>query len=186
MSICKVITCTATAAILALATAAAAAGEPPSGPPGEGRRGPGGGPPPGGLGDLRLLDLSQEQEVAVGELMRQHRASIQPLVETQRARMRQIHELAVTPGADPAAIGRLVIEAEAARQQMDAERDKLKEAVTALLTPEQRELRARLDAAHKKASERMRARGEGFGPGLGGEEFGPGGGFFGRLGEPGE
>ncbi len=152
---------------LALAVVATAEAQPWGGP-GPRRHGGPNGPM---LGGLRMLDLSEEQEAAVRDLIAQHHKTVQPIREQQRARMARIQEQAAAPGADPAAIGRLVIEAAAVRKQMDEERDKLRESVGALLTPEQRELWTRLEAAHKKD----RARGLGFGPGPGGGCFGPGG-----------
>jgi Spy/CpxP family protein refolding chaperone len=163
----RTVTSTVALGALVLAVAATAAAQPWGGHPPGRHGGPGGGP----LAGLRLLDLSEEQEAAVRDLVQQHRKAAQPIREQQRARMRQIHELAATPGADPASIGRLVIEAEATHKQMRAEQDKLKESVGALLTPEQRELWTRLEAAHKKARER----GRGFGPGPGRSFFGPDG-----------
>jgi Spy/CpxP family protein refolding chaperone len=128
------------------------------------------GPPPGPrMAGLELLDLSAEQETAVRELLQQQRQTLRPLHEQQQARMNKIDELAGAARPDPAQIGQLVIEAHAARQQVRAAMERLKESIGALLTPEQRELWSRIEAAHKKARER--ARGEGFGPGFG---FGPG------------
>ncbi len=119
------------------------------------------------LGGLRLLDLSAEQETAIKELVQQHRQTLQPLHEQQRARMKKIDELADTAQPNPTQIGQLVLEAHAARKQAQAAREKLRESISALLTPEQRELWSRLESARQKAQ--GHGRGAGFGPG-----FGPG------------
>jgi len=163
MSLLKMSASTLTVGALALILAAPVAAGPRPGPRPDG-------PPPGPrMAGLELLDLSAEQEKAVRDLLQQQHQALRPLHEQQRARMLKIDELAGAEHPDPAQIGQLVIEAHAARQQVRAALEKLKESIGALLTPEQRELWSRIEAAHKKA--RGRARGEGFGPGFG---FGPG------------
>ena len=177
MSRRKTITGTLALAVLGLAVAATSA----AGPRLRGRQGLRGAP--GGPGgplwhDLRLLDLSEEQQAAVRDSLREQHETLKPIFEQQRARIRRIHTLATTPGPDPAEIGQLVIEAAAVRTQIQEERKKLEESVAALLTSEQRAFWDKLKSARKRArSEDGRGRGprRGFGP----EEPGPGGAFLG-------
>jgi Spy/CpxP family protein refolding chaperone len=177
-------TITGTLALGALALAVVATAEAQAGR----RQGPGPHAGPGGpmMGALRLLDLSDEQEAAVRDLMQQHRKAMQPILEQQRTRMHQIVEQADTPGTDPASIGRLVIEAQTVRKQMRSEHEKLKQAVLALLTAEQRDLWTKIEAAQQKARTKAGAHrgqrpgwgpGDGFGWGPGG--LGPDAPFFG-------
>ncbi len=171
-------------ALSALALVLAVAAEAGPGGPRRGPGGPGMGPGRGPmLGGLELLDLSAEQETAVRELVAQQHQTLQPLHEQQRARMKKIDELADAAQPNPAQIGQLVLEAHAARKQVQAAREKLRESISALLTPEQRELWSRLESARQKAQARGRGRGAGFGPGFGlgphaafGGPFGPDGG----------
>jgi len=172
MSKWKTITGTLALAVLGLAVAVTSEAAPrPRGPAGL-RGAPGG---PGGplWHDLRLLDLSDEQQAAVRDLLREQHETLKPILEQQRARMRKIHELATTPGVEPAEVGQLVIAAAAVRTQIQEERKKLEESVDALLTSEQRAFWDKLKSARKRA---RAEEGWGRGPRPG---FGPGGAFLG-------
>jgi Spy/CpxP family protein refolding chaperone len=124
------------------------------------------------LQDARLLDLSDDQQAAVKDLLRQHMEAVRPLMEKQRELHRQLDEAASAPGADPAKVGQIAIDAHLLRDQMRSQREQLEAAFSGLLTPEQKDMWTKIQASRQKERERHRD-GRGFGRGPGGPETGP-------------
>jgi len=141
---------------MGLAAAAGAAG----GYRGRGHHGPG-----RMLEDTRLLDLSEEQRTAVKDLLRQKHEANRPLMEREWDLRRQLREAASAPGADPAKVGQIAIEAHRVGEQLQAQRKQLEASFVGLLTPEQKELWAKLQASREKERGRHKdGRGFGHGP----------------------
>jgi Spy/CpxP family protein refolding chaperone len=135
--------------------------------------GPGGGHGYGGFGhhrrggileDARLLDLSDEQQAAAHDLFRQHGESVRPLMDKERDLHRQLRQAASAADADPAAVGRIAIQAYRTGEDIHAQRKQLEDSFVGLLTPEQKEMWTKLRASREKERERHR---EGWGAGRG-------------------
>src|SRR5262245_26397386 len=96
--------------------------------------GPGGGKHGFGFGhhgrgglmeDARLLDLSDDQQSAVRDLFRQHGEAVRPLMEKERDLHRQVREAASAENPDPAAVGRIAIQAYKTGEEIHAQRKEL-------------------------------------------------------------
>jgi len=162
---------TLTGAVAFSAMGLVAAGAVAGGPRG-GSRGPGHPGPGRMLEDIGLLGLSDEQRTAVQELMRQNHEAARPLMEQERNLHRQLREAASADGADPAKVGRIAIEEYRVGEQLHAQRKQLEESFVGLLTPEQKDMWTKIQAAHEKERERHKD-GRGFGHGPRGPQGGP-------------
>jgi Spy/CpxP family protein refolding chaperone len=114
------------------------------------------------LEDVRLLDLSDEQQSSLRDLMKQSHETARPLFERQRELRVQLWQAASAPGAEPAKVGQIAIESSQVRQQLKAQGQQMKSSFQALLTPEQKDMWTKIRASREKAREEHRA-GRGFG-----------------------
>lgn len=140
------------AGLLAAAGAAvlALAGAPALADPGNGK----GNPPPqdgGRRGAIEVvahvLELSPEQMEAWRGILQATRDAIQPLGEQVRTKEQALRDLVGSTNPDPAAIGALVLEIKALREQIRALEEGSTTSFLALLTPEQTAKIAEVDAA---------------------------------------
>lgn len=108
------------------------------------------------LEDARLLDLSDEQEAAVHDLFRQHGEAARPLMDKERDLRKQLRQAASADGADPAAVGRIAIDAYRTGEEIHAQRKQLEASFVGLLTPEQKEMWAKMQSSREKRREHHR------------------------------
>lgn len=149
------------AAVLLLAASGAAAQ--PFGR-GEGRHGHGGFSGPG-----RFLELTEEQQVAAHAIFEERRPQMQALHEQVRENEKLLRDSLESGSPDPTAVGELVIETHALRQESRAVGEESRKAFEGLLSPEQKRklemLKAARAAGGRKGSRgRMRRHGGGMGP----------------------
>jgi Spy/CpxP family protein refolding chaperone len=123
----------------------------PGGPGGRDGRGP-------MFGALRLLDLSDDQRTAVRDLVTRQHESAKPLLDEMRQLHQQQEAALAEAKPDASRIGNLAIQQSKLHDQLKAEHQKLQDAIGALLTPEQKELWSKAQAAHQKQRERFRQR----------------------------
>ncbi|MBZ0111827.1 MAG: Spy/CpxP family protein refolding chaperone [Thermoanaerobaculia bacterium] len=90
-----------------------------------------------GMRALEALDLSESQRSAVKEIFEASREQGEPRREEAREIHRQIRELEAAESPDAEALGTLMLEARAIREEMKAEHESIKESIRSLLTEEQ-------------------------------------------------
>lgn len=117
------------------------------------------------------LDLSEDQRARWQALREEHRATAAPLFEQMRSQRAEVRELLDTGGADPAAVGRLVIDTHQLHERLQTSREAMEQAFRDLLTAEQREIFDDLQARRDERGQRRGRRGPG-GRGFGGPGHG--------------
>jgi len=132
--------------------------------PRAGKRGPG-----PMAGEMRYLQLTDEQRAAVESALEAQRAQVEALRESMQANRAQLREALDNPSPDPVAVGEIVIDGEKLRKEERALRDEAQKALGSVLTPEQKQRLEVLEAARALG----RGRGSG-GPGMPPPGEGPG------------
>jgi len=137
--------------------------------------GPGeGGPGPRGFrGPGRILDLTEEQQVAAREIFEQRRPQMEALHEDLRENRKALRDSLESGDPDPTLVGELVIEGHALRERGRALREESKKALEAILDDEQKGKLETLEAARELLGPggrrgTMGKRGSGWGPGAAG------------------
>jgi Spy/CpxP family protein refolding chaperone len=149
------------AALLSAAVAGAQPSHGPGSPAGRMRH-------PAMMGRLaRVLELTEEQKAAIKKQMEQQRPQRQALHAQMRDNRVKLKALLDGGNPDPAAVGQLTIQEHKLRQQAKAQREQDRQALRALLTPEQQAkfdlLESMKPGGGERAPGRMRHPG---GPGL--------------------
>src|SRR5512142_2216073 len=101
----------------------------------------------------QYLQLTQEQITAWQQIDKDTAAAVKPLSENARNLRKQVETALQGTNPDPAAVGKLVVAADAARDQIKSLQDAAKAKRLALLTPDQK---AKYDA-FEAATEFLRA-----------------------------
>jgi Spy/CpxP family protein refolding chaperone len=86
---------------------------------------------------IQFLELTDEQVAAWNALLETRRAAVEPLREQLQAVEEDLAELLQSENPDPAAVGTLVLAAQALREQIAAANQAYVDAFEALLTTEQ-------------------------------------------------
>jgi Spy/CpxP family protein refolding chaperone len=148
------------AAVLLGASGAAAQpfGPGEGGPGSRGFRGPG-----------RILDLTEDQQVAAREIFEQRRPQMEALHEDLRENRRALRDSLESGNPDATLIGELVIEGHALRERGRTLREESKKALEAILNDEQKRKLETLEAARELVGPggrrgMMGKRGGGWGP----------------------
>jgi len=113
------------------------------------------GPRLGGPGDCQkmgqrqqlmaeILKLTPEQQTQIQALRDSHRQAVAPLRETMRTQREALHQAMQSPTFDEAAVRSLAAKQAETRTEMIVSRAKMQSEIQALLSPEQRELAAKL------------------------------------------
>ncbi len=152
----------------ALALSAAAAFTTFAGPQaGDGERGPRGTFGAGGPPELRLLDLTEAQQMAFQELIKQQREAARPLMEKQRALREKLNEALAADPVNENEVGQIVVESHRLRERTQESHETAMAHFESLLTAEQKQLWAKIRASREKERGRFGAGGPtpgGFGP----------------------
>ncbi|MDQ3798011.1 MAG: Spy/CpxP family protein refolding chaperone [Acidobacteriota bacterium] len=129
------------------------------------------GPPPFVLEKIASeLDLSDEQRAQVKQILEAEKAKIQTLTEAARGTHDQLKDLGTDGVFNEEQVNRLAAEQSETMRQLIIEKERVKAAIFAVLTPEQR---AKASEMKNKFGEKMRG---GFG-----RRFGRGGDFEPKL-----
>lgn len=104
------------------------------------------------------LQLTEQQQASARQLYQQLREQTQPLREEQKALREQLRTALAAANPDPTAVGRLVIDIHAKREQMKAAREQMHKSFAALLTPEQRQKYEALQDARESFGPRRHGR----------------------------
>ena len=123
----------------------------------------------------RALDLTEDQKASVKALMAEQRKAVEPLRAQHRELRQQIRQQLDSGNPDPAAVGRLTIQAHTVGEQLRDARAQMKDKISALLTPEQKTRLDALEKAHGGRGHRGFGRHSGSAPGSRLEEEGPDG-----------
>jgi len=98
-------------------------------------------------GEMRFLQLSDEQRVVVEGVLETQRPQIEALHESIRANREQLREALESPSPDPRAVGEIVIEGARLEKEGRAMREEAEKALDGVLTPEQKRRAEVLEAA---------------------------------------
>jgi Spy/CpxP family protein refolding chaperone len=143
--------------VAVLMSGALAAAQPAAGPGRQGKPGM----RQGMMGPMaRALELTDEQKAAFRKAMELQRPEMQALHNEMRENRVKLQELLTSGNPDPAEVGRLVIQEHKLREQGKARREQSKQALRALLTPEQQ---AKFDLLQSMRRERGEGRPGAFG-----------------------
>lgn len=123
----------AAALALALVAAPLLAADAPAGPP----PGPKG-PLAGYLGCLRVVDLTEAQRADVRAILEAAKPKLDALHATLRADQEALRDAIAAPTPDPCAVGAALMKVDADRKAIGAELKLVRDAIEALLTPEQK------------------------------------------------
>ena len=86
----------------------------------------------------RYLELTPAQEDAIRALVERHRASVEPVAAERRSLHEQLRSLVDRGDADPAAVGRVVLELAGQRRELRASREALADQIAGVLEGEQK------------------------------------------------
>jgi Spy/CpxP family protein refolding chaperone len=96
-----------------------------------------------------FLGLTDQQMTQLRQLQQQRLQAERPTMQQINAKQQELNQLLATSGADPAAVGRLVIEIANLRQSLPQAGQGLQEQAIAVLTPDQKAKLAQLQDAQK-------------------------------------
>ena len=104
------------------------------------------------------LNLTDQQQASARQLFQDLREQTQPLRQEQKALREQLRTALAAANPDPTAVGRLMIDIHAKREQMKAAREQMNKSFAALLTPEQRQKYDALKDARESFGHRRHGR----------------------------
>jgi Spy/CpxP family protein refolding chaperone len=107
------------------------------------------GPPPGPQALQSFLGLTGQQMTQLRQLQQQRVQAERPVMQQINTKQQELNQLLATSGADPAAVGRLVIDIANLRQSLPQAGQGLQEQALAVLTPDQKAKLAQLQDAQK-------------------------------------